>query len=83
MSFRTNTCWRFVRVTKPPVGNHSSGQTPGYGGSNGRAAQQTGLGLGPSPGPMLVYCWANVVDGAPIVNQRLANVSCFLGEDPM
>ena len=25
--FRTNTCWRFV--TKPPVGNHSSGQTPG------------------------------------------------------
>ena len=28
----TSTChtWRFVlRVTKPPVGNHSSGQTPG------------------------------------------------------
>ena len=26
-------------------------------------------------GPTLVYCWANVVDGGPTVNQRWANVS--------
>ena len=29
--------------------------------------------------PTLVYCWANLVDGGPTVNQRWANVSCFLG----
>ena len=29
-------------------------------------------------GPTLVYCLATVVDGGPTVNQRWANVSCFL-----
>ena len=28
-------------------------------------------------GPMLVYCWASVVDGGPTVNQRWANVPCL------
>ena len=30
-------------------------------------------------GPTLVYCWANVVDGGPTVNQRWADVSCLVG----
>ena len=30
-------------------------------------------------GPTLVYCWSNVVDGGPTVNQRWANVLYFLG----
>ena len=32
--------------------------------------------------PTLFYCWANVVDGGPTVNQRWANVSCLLGYCP-
>ena len=28
--------------------------------------------------PALVYCWANVVDGDPTVNQRWNSVSCLL-----
>ena len=31
-------------------------------------------------GPTLVYCWANVVDGEPTVNQRWANFSCLQGK---
>ena len=31
-------------------------------------------------GPTLVYCWADVVDGGPTVNQRWADVSCLLGD---
>ena len=29
--------------------------------------------------PALVYCWTNVIDGGPTVNQRWANASCLLG----
>ena len=29
-------------------------------------------------GPTLVYCWANVVDSGPTVNQRWAKISCLL-----
>ena len=32
-------------------------------------------------GSTLVYCWANVVDVGPTVNQCLANVCVFLGYD--
>ena len=30
-------------------------------------------------GPMLVWCWANVVDGGPTSNQHWPSVSCLLG----
>ena len=29
--------------------------------------------------PMLIQCWAGVVDGGPILNQHWCNVSCLLG----
>ena len=29
--------------------------------------------------PMLVYCWASVVDDGPTLNQHWLNVSCLLG----
>ena len=29
--------------------------------------------------PVLVWCWASVVDGGPIINQHWLNVSCLLG----
>ena len=34
-----------------------------------------------TPQQTRVYCWANVVDGGPTVNQRWANISCLLGHD--
>ena len=32
--------------------------------------------------PMLVRCWASVVDGGPALNQHWVNVSCFLCYHP-
>ena len=29
--------------------------------------------------PLLVQCWASVVDGEPTLNQQWLNVSCLLG----
>ena len=29
--------------------------------------------------PLLVHCWASVVDGEPTMNQQWLNVSCLLG----
>ena len=29
--------------------------------------------------PLLVQCWASVVDGGPALNQQWLNVSCLLG----
>ena len=31
--------------------------------------------------PMLVYCWADVADGVPTLNQHWFNVSCLPGID--
>ena len=30
--------------------------------------------------PMLVQCWASVVDDGPALNQHWVNVSCLLGD---
>ena len=31
--------------------------------------------------PLLIQCWASVVDGGPTLNQQWLNVACLLGSD--